>query len=368
MNSYHDDPLSGHQGISVTYDRLRKNFYWDGMYTDCVRHIRSCDKCLRNKRGAAPTAGPLSLLSMCSYCFERVGTDVCGPYPESEDENTHVIAFVDYLSRWAITVPCKNPTAETIAQAYIEKVVCQFGPATTLLSDRGSNFLSDIVTEICKFMQTQRVSTTAYHPQTNGKTERFWGALNSMLKMFVDEDSTNWDLMLPFVTFAYNTGVRSGTGFSPYEVLFGHAPRLPIDNILVPPRRDLKSLPVYVRDTAERIKKVQKLAAEISTIQQEKMKVRYDRKTRQKRFQVGDLVLLKIERLGPGQSKKLSSYWEGPHRIVYCPLDAPTAVIRFFDDPDGKYDKVSTMRLKKYESQTASVCFPACNYMNFFEF
>ncbi len=85
--AYHDDPLGAHNGITVTYDRLRKNFYWDGMYTDCVRHISTCDSCLRNKLGAKPNRSPLNPLEVVSYCWERVGTNVCGPYPLSEDEN-----------------------------------------------------------------------------------------------------------------------------------------------------------------------------------------------------------------------------------------------------------------------------------------
>ncbi|MCP3663854.1 MAG: transposase family protein, partial [Gammaproteobacteria bacterium] len=322
--------------------------YWDGMYTDVDKYIRSCDKCLRNKPGAVPNSHPMTLIPVSEHSFERVGTDLCEPFPQSEDGYKFVIAFVDYLSRWAITIAVPEASSETIAQHFIEKVVCIFGPPSVLLSDRGANFISQVVTEVCRMLKTQKTATTSYHPQTNGKCERFWGALKTMLKMYVDEDQSTWDRMLPFVMYAYNTGLRSGTGFSPYEVLFGKKPRLPIDNMLLPPKRELKTLPEYVQEVAKRIETVKKVAAKISETQQVKSKERHDRKSRLKRFQVGDLVLIRVECFAAGTSKKLSAFWDGPHRVVYAPVDAPTVIVRMFDDPEGKYDRVSVQRVKKY--------------------
>ena len=350
LQAYHDDPFSGHQGLSVTYDRLRKKVYWDGMYADVDNYVKSCDQCMRNKPGAVPNRQPLMLTPVGDDIFERVGTDVCGPYPESEDGNKFVLAFVDHLSRWAITVAVPETSAETIAKHFLEKVVCIFSPPKVLLSDRGMNFLSNIVFEVCKLMQTQKISTTAYHPQCNAKCERFWGPLNSMLRMYVDEDQQNWDKYLPFVTYAYNTGLRSGTGYSPFEIMFGKKPRLPIDNLIIPSKRVLRTLPAYVKDLAEHLKLIRKVAVDNSGIQQAKTKERYDKSAKPKHFEVGDLVLLRVERLSAGSSKKLSAFWDGPHRVVYAPVGAPTVILRLFDDPNGKYDRVTVQRLKKYNA------------------
>ncbi|MCP3664177.1 MAG: transposase family protein, partial [Gammaproteobacteria bacterium] len=160
--AYHDDPFAGHQGLAVTYDRLRKSVYWDGMYTDVDKYIRSCDKCLRNKPGAVPNSHPMTLIPVSEHSFERVGTDLCGPFPQSEDGNKFVIAFVDYLSRWAITIAVPKASSETIAQHFIEKVVCIFSPPSVLLSDCGANFISQVLTEVCHMLKTPKMVTMSY--------------------------------------------------------------------------------------------------------------------------------------------------------------------------------------------------------------
>ncbi len=159
LNAYHDDPLARHQGIHVTCDRLRKQFYWDGMYAETVKYIHSCNSCLRNKGGPYPHRAPLCPLAI-EDTFDRVGTDIAGPFPETASGNRYIIAFVDYLTKFAITQAISDTTAVTIARVFIEKVFSVYGPPRVLLSDKGSNFLSPIVTEICKLLHSQRATTS----------------------------------------------------------------------------------------------------------------------------------------------------------------------------------------------------------------
>ncbi len=169
-----------------------------------------------------------------------------------------------------------------------------------------------------------------------------------MLRMYVNEDQDNWDEILSLVTYSYNTGIRSSTGFCPFEILFGHKPRLPIDLLLVPPSAELSSAPELEQKLANRIRKIQTIAGKVNKTSQAKMKERYDAKTRPISFKQGDLVLRKIQRYEPGTSRKLSACWDGPHRVVYAPRDSPTVIIHLFDDPDGAHDKLNVMLLKKY--------------------
>ena len=276
LQVYHDEPLAAHQGVTSTYDRLRKQFYWDGMYMAVVRYCESCDTCLRTKAGPAPLRTPLVPIPV-GEIFERVSIDVCGPFPETESGNKFVIGLVDYLSRYALTIAVPAAPADTIAEFFVERLVLQFGAPSAIVSDMGTNMLSQVMVEICRCFRTMKSSTTAYHPQANSKCERFWGSLKSMLKAYADEDQMNWDTMLPWVTFAYNSGVRSGTGFSLYEVVFGRQPRTPFEAMVIPPKSALKSMPKYVKDVAECIKKTQALARNLTTAQQDKIKERYDK-------------------------------------------------------------------------------------------
>ncbi len=158
LSAYHDDPLSGHQGVHVTYDRLRKQFYWDGMYADVVSYIRSCDSSLKNKGGPCPHRVPLNPLSIGDI-FDHVGTDIAGPFPETSDGNKYIIAFINYLTKYAVTVAIPDGTATTIARVFVTSLFSVFGPPTVLLSDKGANFLSPKVTKVCKLLQSQRATT-----------------------------------------------------------------------------------------------------------------------------------------------------------------------------------------------------------------
>ncbi len=167
--------------------------------------------------------------------------------------------------------------------------------------------------------------------------------------MYVNEDQTGWDETLPIVTYAYNSGVRSATGFSPYQMVFGHEPRMPIEKFIVPSNVEINAGSEIVKKVAQRIAKIETIARRLNGEYQAKTKARVDKNIK-KRFtvKVGDLVMRKIERLTPGSSKGLSALFDGPHRVCYCPIDAVTVVLRLFDDPLGKYDKVSLEKLKLY--------------------
>ena len=113
-----------------------------------------------------------------------------------------------------------------------------------------------------------------------------------------------------------------------------------------------------VQKLSARLAKIQKVAKAFNKKQQIKMKKRCDKNVRHPiHYKVGDLVLLRIKCHLVGQSKAFSSFWDGPHRIVYAPIDSPNVIIRFFDDPNGKHDKVNVERLKKYVAPVLINCY-----------
>ncbi len=257
---------------------------------------------------------------------------------------------MDYLTKYAITAAVPDITAPTIAKLFVNKVFCLGGRPRVLLSDRGKNFLSPIVSGVCEILQSKKVSTSSYHPQSNGLCERFWGSLKQMLRMYID-DQSNWDEMLDLVTYSYNTGARSSNGFSPFELLFGTKPRVPLDNLLVPPQRELVGAPELVQKLAKHLKKIQNTAKQVNDTKRETAKVKYDNSAKELKLKIGDQVLMKIERSEMGVARKLAPFWDGPHRVVYAPQNSPNVILRFYDDPDGKYDKVHVNRLKKFEER-----------------
>ncbi len=104
--------------------------------------------------------------------FQRVSVDVLGPLPVTTSGNRHVLCFTDHCTRWPILVPLKATDASTIARAFFDYVICEHGYPQTLLSDRGTNFLSKIVLEVCRIMRTHKLNTSSYHPQCNAIQEQ----------------------------------------------------------------------------------------------------------------------------------------------------------------------------------------------------
>lgn len=201
------------------------------------------------------------------------------------------------------------------------------GPPRVLLSDRGSNFLSAIVTSLCDLLKVTRAATTAYHPQTNGRIERFWGTLKSMLAMYVSEDRDNWDEVLGIVTYAYNSSPRTSTGFSPCELLFGISPRLPIDQMLIPGQAELANSPELLQGLAAKLRLIRRLAQQHSDKRHAGQKKGRDKVFRAPKFCEGDWVLRRIEVIhGPG--RKLAPKWDGPHQVVYAPLQPTTVILK----------------------------------------
>ena len=126
----------------------------------------------------------------------------------------------------------QNQKAETIARLFVQEVICRHGAPERLLSDRGSNFLSDLMTEVCRLMDITKVNTTGYHPQTDGLVERFHRTLLAMLSKYVDKHGRDWDNYLPYLQYAYRVSAQESTKESPFFLLYGRDPRQPIDEAL----------------------------------------------------------------------------------------------------------------------------------------
>ena len=134
--------------------------------------------------------------------FDRVAVDVLGPFPGTHCGSRYIVVFSDYYTRWPEAFALPSCEAHRIASFLINEIMIRHSAPRTLLSDRGRNFLSALVKETCKMMNTSKLNTTAYHPQTDGLVERFNGTLAQTLSMFVSSNQKDWDQHLPQVLFA----------------------------------------------------------------------------------------------------------------------------------------------------------------------
>ena len=169
LYSLHDEQ-GVHLGIESTYNKIKDRFYWPGIYKDIKKYIQTCDICQR--RGHEVKRQTLQLLKV-KYPFHRVGIDIKGPLPITKHGNRYIIVTMDYLTKWPEARATSDIKATTIANFIYEDIICRHGTPEILLSDRGKNFMSDIVNELCQKFQIKHHKSSAYRPQTNGMIERF---------------------------------------------------------------------------------------------------------------------------------------------------------------------------------------------------
>lgn len=144
--------------------------------------------------------------------FQVVGLYLIGPLPTTYDGYRYILVVTDHFTKWAETFPLREISSAAIAQILTDKIVCRFGVMESLLTDQGSNLNSFLMQEIFSLLNIKKLNTTTpYHPQNDGMTERFNRTLISIMRHYVEDNQKDWDTLLPYATFAYNTSVQEST-------------------------------------------------------------------------------------------------------------------------------------------------------------
>lgn len=154
--------------------------------------------------------------------------DIIGPLPRSRSGNRYVLVVCDYGTKYPEAIPLRSIEAETIAEKLL-KIFSRVGIPHEILTDQGINFQSQLLRELYRLLHIETLRTSPYHPQTDGLVERFNQTLKSMLRKTATQDGKDWDRLIPFLLFAYREVPHESTGFSPFELLYGHEVRGPLD-------------------------------------------------------------------------------------------------------------------------------------------
>lgn len=316
MKLGHDTPMSGHMAAKRTRERIWGSFYWPGMCADIQRYCRSCDRCQRVTPKGRVSKVPLLRMPLSHIPFEKVAVDLIGPIiPASDEGHRYVLVMVDYATRWPEAVPLKNIDTETVAEA-LWVMWSRLGIPKEVLSDRGTQFTSECMTEIHRLLAIKGLRTTPYHAQCNGLVERFNGTLKAMLRKLAGEQPRIWHKFIPALLFSYREVPQESTGFTPFELLYGRTVRGPLavlrdlwtkEDI----QEEVKTTATYVLDLRNRIEETCKIARENLERQAVKYKKYFDRKAKARSFKEGDKVLLLL----PEKQNKLEMCWRGPFAV-----------------------------------------------------
>ena len=331
----HDDV--GHQGILRTLSLLRERFYWPGMQEEATQHVLKCSRCLRRKH--PPQVAPLQPI-LVTQPLELVHMDYLSLEP-SKGNIENVLVITDHFTRYALAYPSKTQTAQATARILWDNFICHYGFPEKFISDQGRNFESDLIKELCKIAGVKKIHTTPYHPQGNGQCERFNSTLCNMLGTLSEEGKSDWKSHLGCMTHAYNCTKHASTTYSPYYLMFGRHPRLPIDvefGLNKPNCSDNSSKSRYIQKLRRRLNYAFQKASKYSDQQANKYKHSYDKSVKGPQLHENDLVLVKI--VAHKGRHKLQDRWEPEEYVV---IEQPIAGTPVYKVKPVNGDNVRTL-------------------------
>jgi transposase InsO family protein len=140
----------------------------------------------------------MEITTTAEHSFEKCSLDIVGPLPETIKGNKYILTFQDDLSKFVNAIPIPQQDAETVARALVLNIILKIRTPKQILTDQGTNFLSDLFKNVCKLLRIKKLQTTAFRPEFNGALERSHGVLAQYLRHYVNEDQTNWDEWVPY--------------------------------------------------------------------------------------------------------------------------------------------------------------------------
>ncbi|KAK7091587.1 hypothetical protein V1264_009251 [Littorina saxatilis] len=316
MEVAHDSIMGGHLGVKKTSDRIQAAFYWPRLHADVTRFCRSCDICQKTiPRGRVPKV-PLQKMPLIDRPFKRVAIDLIGEIkPPSEAGHRWVLTLVDYATRYPEAVPLKKIDTETVAEALVD-IFSRIGVPEEILTDLGTQFVSECMEEVNRLLSIRHLTTTPYHPMCNGLVEKFNATLKSTLKKLCSEQPRQWHRYINALLFAYREVPQESTGFSPFELMYGRTVRGPMQILKELWTKDVDTPEVknsyqYVFELREKLEETLEIARENLRKSQDSGKHYYDRKAVNRKFTPGNKVLILL----PTDHNKLLMQWKGPYEV-----------------------------------------------------
>lgn len=318
LQECHDPPTAGHLGFDKTYELMHRMFYWPRMDKSVRNFVSTCDVCQRIKDSTTAPTGLLQPLPVPTTRFEQVSLDLITQLPKTKLGHDAIVVFVDRLSKLAYFCPTtSNVDAPGVASLFFGTVWRHHGLPRVLVSDRDPRFISKFWQSLFKLCGTNFNISTAYHPETDGQTERTNRTLEQMLRAYVCHKQNDWDRVLYAVEFAYNNSEQASTGFTPFKIATGQSPITPASFL------NIAASSSPVQSTEEFLRQVQnavKIATDNMTLAQDYQAEYANRSRRDDEFKVNDIVLLSSDHINTAYgsqqpSKKLKHRWLGPYRI-----------------------------------------------------
>lgn len=308
LNDYHLLPTSGHAGIQRMINNIKQHYYWPGMYQDIHKFVSSCDKCQKQKY-KTHTKQPMCITSTATSAFEKVFLDLVGPLTKDANGYCYILTLQCELTKYVEAYPLLNKESETVARAFVDNFILHYGIPREVGTDRGSEFISSTMRDVCKILNIHQLQSTAYHHETLGSLENSHKSLGAFLRIQTNNQAHQWSDWLQYWCFSYNTTVHTSTKYTPFELVFGKKCSIPTNIIqTVDPVYNYSSYPVELK---YRLQKSQEDARNNLIKSKEVRKSIYDKKINPTTYNVGDLLLVRKEDRG-----KMDPIYTGPYTVI----------------------------------------------------
>jgi len=344
---HHNTPVGGHGGQWKTTELVTRNFWWPGVSREVKQYVEGCDAYQRNKNRTQAPVGKLMPNSIPEKPWSHISADFITKLPLAQGYDS-VLVVVDRLTKMAHFIPTtEKTTAGGLARLFRDNVWKLHGLPESIISDRGPQFAAGVMRELNAMLGIDSKLSTAFHPQTDGQTERMNQELEQYLRMFIDHRQEQWPEWLGTAEFAYNNKVQTSTKVSPFKANIGRNPRMGFE---LRKKGKFEEANKFV----ERMQEIQEEAKAVLSKVQEDMKKYADRHRGEvEEYKVGDLVLLstkdlKYQMVGR-RTEKLMERFVGPYKIKS--IVSTNAIELELPSTIKIHPVVNVSRVRRYTSQ-----------------
>ena len=314
LRECHDVPTAGHMGVDKTFASTVRRFWWPRQYRVVKRYVLTCPTCQRCKPTNQPPAGLLQPLPIPTEPWTEIAMDFVMDLPASEGYDA-VWTITDRLTKAVHFIPVRKAMdVPELAEIFIREVHRLHGVPKAIVSDRDPRFTSPFWKQLMAAFNTDLNMSSAFHPQSDGQSERTNRTMETMLRAFVSSQQRDWVKYLPLLEFAHNDSVHPAIGVTPFYLMYGHHPKTPLDYAIGDIRQG-KTPPAQQR--LHDMKVAVEAARALLRQGQDHMMDVANKSRRPVAFSVGDHVLLSTKnlKLAEGLTHKLTPKYLGPFSI-----------------------------------------------------
>lgn len=347
LRMHHEESFGSHMGASKMTNTMRMSFFWVGMARDIIQYCKSCHICNETKRMTHPIRAPLTLREPSPRPWAIANLDAMEDLPLTSAGNKHIINVVDFYSRYLISFPVPDLTANTLIEHFYPLVVCRVGGIGRLVMDNGSAFISKTFEVFCAKFGIAQSFITALNPKASGLVERTNRSVLGILRTLVNDRQDDWDKYLPSVAAGINMTPVYATGHSPHLLLHGVEPIRPMTQTVGDPWDSVGTVSDRFTEILERLQQAEQASRQALIHTQEVMKDRYDQRAFMPDITPGDIVYLYWPRISkPGQKLKLGKIYHGPMVVLRYNTEK-TVFLKRLTDGKVMTKPVTIDRLKK---------------------